>query len=142
MKIIGIAALAIALSAFAGRAQTSTTNPSAGDNKGTAVLPADQNSSALPGNSSNAASSNKTLPSNDPKANSTPAGDVGAKTSQTQPDDSSNRDNSTSSAKTRKSKKHSKDPGMSSRPGDVTGQPTDTQKPVDTAPSSNQPKDR
>jgi hypothetical protein len=229
MKIIGIAALAIALSAFAARAQTTTTNPSSGDSKGTAVLPADQNSSALPGNSSNTASSNQTLPSNDPKANGTPAADVGAKTSQTQPDDSSNRDNSssavpnkgaastatgtgtdssagvnakdssgktdnsTSSAKTKKSKKHStaqgrsgsdsmhqtrttpsdtppttsgtdtgssgsvarppapdtsvdqkptKDPGMSSRPGDVTGQPTDTQKPVDTAPSSNQPKDR
>jgi hypothetical protein len=37
---------------------------------------------------------------------------------------------------------------MSSRPGDVTGQPTDTQKPIDTAPapgdnpSSTQPKDR
>jgi len=35
-----------------------------------------------------------------------------------------------------------KDPGMSSRPGDVTGQPTDTQKPVDNAPSGSQPKDR
>jgi len=31
---------------------------------------------------------------------------------------------------------------MSSRPGDVSGQPTDTQKPVDTAPSSNPPKDK
>ena len=31
---------------------------------------------------------------------------------------------------------------MSSRPGDVTGQPTDTQKPVDNAPSGSQPKDR
>jgi hypothetical protein len=31
---------------------------------------------------------------------------------------------------------------MSSPPGDVTGQPTDTQKPVDTAPSGSQPKDR
>ena len=164
MKIIGIAALAIALSAFAARAQTTTTIPSTGDNKDTAVLPADQNSSALPGNSSNTASSNKTLPSNDPKANGTPAGDLGAKTSQTQPDDKS-----TSSAKTASpnnpttsgtdtgssgsvarppapdtsvDQKPTKDPGMSSRPGDVTGQPTDTQKPVDTAPSSNPPKDR
>jgi hypothetical protein len=30
---------------------------------------------------------------------------------------------------------------MSSRPGDVSGQPTDTQKPVDTAPA-NPPKDK
>jgi len=196
MKIIGIAALAFAMSAFAARAQTGTTpgpNDSTatqpksqmGEDKGTAVLPGDQNSSALPGNSSNTATSNSTLPSNDPKANTTPAADTSAKKGQTQPDDGSKDDvkppKSNKKVKKRNSaqgrsgqgamhttppssdtsgaagggvarppapsptddaKAPAKDPGMSSRPGDVSGQPTDTQKPVDTAPSSNPPKDK
>ena len=227
MKIIGIAALAFAISAFAARAQTGTT-PGPNDStttqpksqttedKGTAVLPGDQNSSALPGNSSNTATSNSTLPSNDPKANTTPSADTSAKKGQTLPDDGSKDDvkppksnkkvkkrgtaqgrsqgsmhrKSTDSPDTKGSgsssttgstgstgsgsatdtrttppssdtsgaggsvarppapsptddaKAPAKDPGMSSRPGDVSGQPTDTQKPVDTAPSSNPPKDK
>ncbi len=188
MKIIGIAALAFALAAFAARAQTdaspgqsdntaTTTKPNSQttEDKGTATLPADQNSSALPGNSSNTATSNSSLPSNSPAANPAQPADTGAKLGQTQPDDSSNKDSSSSDVKppkhNKKVKKRSsaaqgrseqgsmhrkpatpsttgdakgpaKDPGMSSHPGDVTGQPTDTQKPVDTAPSSTPPKDK
>jgi len=156
---------------------------------------------ALPGNSSNTATSNTTLPSNDPAANPAPkskktkkrqpaqgrsgAGDMHrAKTtpSDTPPADetktspaspaapkaSDEKTTSPGSATDTRSgassspsdqgtpgsvarppapsttddKGASKDPGMSSRPGDVTGQPTDTQKPVDTAPSGSQPKDR
>src|SRR5437899_12274854 len=117
-KLLTTAALALPLSTFAARAQTNTdpgtttTKKQTTEDKGTAVLPGDQNSSALPGNSSNTASSNKTLPSNDPKANGTPAGDVGAKTSQTQPDDKST--SSAKTAKTKKSKKHSTAQGRSS----------------------------
>ncbi|HEY4731414.1 MAG TPA: hypothetical protein VIH41_09810, partial [Myxococcales bacterium] len=69
MKIITTAALALALSAFAARAQTNTDTGSTNtpkkqttEDKGTAVLPSDQNSSALPGNSSNTATGNSTLP--------------------------------------------------------------------------------
>src|SRR5882672_8163159 len=97
-KIITTAALALALSAFAARAQTNTdtgnttTKKQTTEDKGTAVLPGDQNSSALPGNSSNTATSNSTLPSNDPKANTTPAADTSAKKGQTQPDDGSKDD--------------------------------------------------
>src|ERR687884_498376 len=94
MKLIATAALALALSAFGARAQTSTgtgtrdtsttstPNSQTTEDKGTATLPADQNSSALPGNSSNTSTSNNSLPSNNPASNATPSGDTSSKAHQ------------------------------------------------------------
>src|SRR5207248_7341622 len=102
MKIIAAAAFALVLAAFGARAQTATgtgtsdtrstatPNSQSTEDKGSAVLPADQNSSALPGNSSNSSSSNSSLPSNNPASNATPPADTGSKTEQPQKGSSSN----------------------------------------------------
>jgi len=101
-KIITTAALALALSAFAARAQTNTdpgnttTKKQTTEDKGTAVLPGEQNSSALTGNPSNTATSNSTPRSNDRAVNQTSSAESKGKTAQPRTDDSSNRGDSSS----------------------------------------------